>query len=76
MALGINSSVEGTTLTLELSGRLSTQETREFDITFAEKVQGMKQALLDFSKVEYISSAGLRLPRKWGRFCRRPVLIT
>ena len=60
MALGINSSVEGTTLTLELSGRLSTQETREFDITFAEKVQGMKQALLDFSKVEYISSAGLR----------------
>lgn len=60
MALGINSSVEGTTLTLELSGRLSTQETREFDTTFAEKVQGMKQALLDFSKVEYISSAGLR----------------
>ena len=60
MALGINSRVEGTTLTLELSGRLSTQETREFDITFAEKVQGMKQALLDFSKVEYISSAGLR----------------
>ena len=50
MALGINSSVEGTTLTLELSGRLSTQETREFDIMFEEKVQGMKQALLDFQK--------------------------
>ena len=60
MALGINSSVEGTTLTMELSGRLSTQETREFDTAFAEKAQGMKQALLDFSKVEYISSAGLR----------------
>ena len=60
MALTITSVAEGTTLTLELSGRLGTQETREFDTAFAEKAQGMKQALLDFSKVEYISSAGLR----------------
>ena len=61
MALGINSGVEGTTLTLELSGRLGAQEAREFDTAFAEKAQGMKQALLDFSNVEYISSAGLRV---------------
>ena len=60
MALGINSSVEGTTLTMELSGRLGALETREFDAAFAEKAKGMKQAMLDFSKVEYISSAGLR----------------
>ena len=60
MALEIKSVAEGTTLTLELSGRLGTQEAREFDTAFAEKAQGMKQALLDFSNVEYISSAGLR----------------
>jgi anti-anti-sigma factor len=60
MALGIISNMEGTTLTMEFSGRLGTLEAREFDAAFAEKAMGMKQALLDFSKVEYISSAGLR----------------
>jgi len=60
MALTITSVAEGTTLTLELVGRLGMQETREFDTVFDEKAQGMKLVLLDFSKVEYISSAGLR----------------
>ena len=60
MALTITSVAEGTTLTLELDGRLGTLETREFDSAFDEKARGMKQVLLDFSKVEYISSAGLR----------------
>ena len=60
MALKIDSKKNGSTVTIELIGDLSTLETKEFDTAFAESVKGMKEALLDFSQVEYISSAGLR----------------
>ena len=60
MALSITSVTEGNTVTLKLAGRLGAVETAEFDAAFTEKTQGMKQALLDFSNVEYIASAGLR----------------
>ena len=60
MALTITSVTEGNTVTLTIAGRLSALETAEFDAAFTEKTQGMKQALLDFSNVEYIASAGLR----------------
>ncbi len=60
MALTINSKADGTTVTLELTGRLSTVEATEFNRVFPEKVQGMQEVLLDFSNVEYISSLGLR----------------
>lgn len=59
-ALKINQKTEGTTLTLELEGQLSVGEARDFDSLFAEAARGMREALLDFSKVSYISSAGLR----------------
>jgi len=60
MALTITSVTEGNTVTLTLAGRFSALETAAFDAAFTEKTQGMKQALLDFSNVEYIASAGLR----------------
>ena len=60
MALKIDSKINGSIVTLELVGDLSTLETKEFDTTFANTVKGMKEALLDFSQVDYISSAGLR----------------
>ena len=53
MALTITSVTEGNTVTLTLAGRFSALETAEFDAAFTEKTQGMKQALLDFSNVEY-----------------------
>ena len=60
MALNINQKANGTSLTLELSGKLSTLEAKEFDAVFKDAAKGMKEAVLDFSQVEYISSAGLR----------------
>ena len=60
MALQINPRAEGTALTLELNGKISILETAELDKAIAEQAKGMKQVLLDFSQVEYISSAGLR----------------
>ena len=60
MALNITSKKNGTSLTMELEGKLSALESKEFDAAFDEAAEGMKEALLDFSGVDYISSAGLR----------------
>ena len=60
MSITITPKVNGTTLTLELEGKLSTIEAKEFDKRFQTMSEGMKEALLDFSGVDYISSAGLR----------------
>ncbi len=60
MAINIVKKTDGTIVTLELEGRLSALETKEFDREFEDAAKGMKEARVDFSGVEYISSAGLR----------------
>ena len=60
MALEITSREEGASLTLELRGKISILETQELDKAIAEQAPGRKEVRLDFSNVEYISSAGLR----------------
>ena len=60
MSLEITTAKEATTLKMQLTGKLSTLEAKEFDAAFADAAEGMQEALLDFSGVEYISSAGLR----------------
>ena len=47
MALNINQKANGTSLTLELSGKLSTLEAKEFDAAFKDAAKGMKEAVLD-----------------------------
>ncbi|MCR5347332.1 MAG: STAS domain-containing protein [Fretibacterium sp.] len=60
MALKITEKKNGSSLTLELEGKISVLEAKEFDTAFEKAAEGMKEALLDFSGVEYIASAGLR----------------
>ncbi len=60
MDLKITPKVNGTTLTMELQGKLSVSEAKELEAEFSKAAQGMKEALLDFSGINYISSAGLR----------------
>lgn len=60
MSLEITKSVEGTSLTLTLTGRLDTVTSKEFDKEFEAAVSGIKDVTLDFAGLEYISSAGLR----------------
>ncbi|SDP71975.1 condensation domain-containing protein [Selenomonas ruminantium] len=60
MALSIRTEKQGTKLKLILAGKLSTLEAKDFDTAFAEVAADAKEALLDFSGVDYISSAGLR----------------
>lgn len=60
MALTITTEKQGLNLKMILTGKLSTLEAKDFDMAFAEAAEGMQEARLDFSGVDYISSAGLR----------------
>ena len=60
MNLEIRKETLGKTLRMMLSGRIDTVTTKAFDDAFLAASEGMSEAVLDFSGVEYLSSAGLR----------------
>ena len=51
----------GTELTLALEGRLDTTTSPELEKELKASMDGADSLVLDFSKLEYISSAGLRV---------------
>lgn len=57
----INKKSEGEKLTLTLSGRLDTNTSPALEAELKRSVDGVKELIFDFSDVEYISSAGLRI---------------
>ena len=57
----INKKSEGEKLTLTLSGRLDTNASPALEAELKHSVDGVKELIFDFSDVEYISSAGLRI---------------
>lgn len=57
----INKLFEGESLTLTLSGRLDTNSSPALEAELKQSVGGIKELIFDFSGVEYISSAGLRV---------------
>ncbi|MDD6051697.1 MAG: STAS domain-containing protein [Clostridiales bacterium] len=58
----INKQLNGTNLTLEIEGRVDTTTAPALEAELKQSVTSAVQNLvLDFSKVEYISSAGLRV---------------
>lgn len=57
----INKISEGEKLTLAISGRLDTNSSPRLEAELRQSVGGVTELVFDFSKVEYISSAGLRV---------------
>jgi len=55
----IDKTLEGEKMTLKVSGRLDTNTSP--DLEAAIKLDGIKEIVFDFSDLEYISSAGLRI---------------
>ncbi|MCQ2419182.1 MAG: STAS domain-containing protein [Clostridia bacterium] len=49
------------TLTLALTGRLDTVTAPELETELAANLDGVEELILDFSALDYISSAGLRV---------------
>lgn len=57
----ISKQQNGKALTLALEGRLDTMTSPELEKELKASLEGIDSLTLDFSKLEYISSAGLRV---------------
>lgn len=57
----IKKTQNGSSLTVAVSGRLDTTTSPELDAALNESYDGLKELIFDFSGLEYISSAGLRV---------------
>ena len=57
----INKITDGNKLTIALEGRLDTTTAPQLDEELKTAMQGISSLEFDFSKLEYISSAGLRV---------------
>ena len=51
----------GSTLTVKPSGRLDTATSPVLDSELRQNLDGVREMIMDFSDVEYISSGGLRV---------------
>lgn len=59
--MNIIKTAEGKTLSLALEGRLDTTTAPELEGEISSSIAGVEALNLDFEKLEYISSAGLRV---------------
>lgn len=57
----IEKTVNGTELTITLSGRLDTTTASQLETELKASIDGVEQLALDFAALEYLSSAGLRV---------------
>jgi len=57
----ITKTKEGTSLTLVIEGRLDTTTAPQLESELKSSIDGIDKLLLDFTSLEYISSAGLRV---------------
>lgn len=57
----IHKDMNGKELTIALEGRLDTMTAPELEAELSKSLDGAESLMLDFSKLEYISSAGLRV---------------
>ena len=56
----INKTLDGTALTMAIEGRIDTQTAPELEAVIKDSIDDVDRLVLDFAKVIYISSAGLR----------------
>lgn len=59
--MNIVKNLDGDKLTVALEGRLDTTTAPEFEAALKEDLPNAQSVVLDFEKLEYISSAGLRV---------------
>ena len=57
----ISKTQNGTTLNIALEGRLDTTTAPDLEKELKSSLNGANELVIDFSKLEYISSAGLRV---------------
>lgn len=59
--MNITKKQDGSKLTVALEGRLDTMTSPELEASLKDGLDGVTELVLDFTALEYISSAGLRV---------------
>ena len=59
--MDIKTTLNNDTLEIALTGRLDTVTSPDLEKELVNSLEGVKKLVLDFAKLEYISSAGLRV---------------
>ncbi len=59
--MNIEKKLEGQTLAIALEGRLDTTTSPDLEEVLSSSLDGVTQLVLDFAKLDYLSSAGLRV---------------
>lgn len=59
--MNIEKTVEGSTLNISLGGRLDTTTAPQLKAELEQSIDGVQELNLDFTALEYLSSAGLRV---------------
>ena len=59
--MNIEKQLNGSQLTLALTGRLDTTTAPELEAVIKENIAGVTNLVMDFAGLEYLSSAGLRV---------------
>ena len=57
----IEKNLNGTELTVTITGRLDTTTAPQLEAEFKQSITGVEKLVLDFAPLEYLSSAGLRV---------------
>ena len=57
----IEKNLNGTELTVTITGRLDTTTAPQLEAEFKQNISGVEKLVLDFANLEYLSSAGLRV---------------
>ena len=57
----IEKNLNGTELTVTITGRLDTTTAPQLEAEFKQSISGVEKLVLDFTALEYLSSAGLRV---------------
>ena len=57
----IEKKLNGTELTVAITGRLDTTTAPQLEAEFKQNITGVEKLVLDFATLEYLSSAGLRV---------------
>ena len=57
----IEKNLNGTELTVTITGRLDTTTAPQLEAEFKQSIAGVEKLVLDFASLEYLSSAGLRV---------------
>ena len=57
----IEKNLNGTELTVTITGRLDTTTAPQLEAEFKQSITGVEKLVLDFATLEYLSSAGLRV---------------